>query len=180
MSRIHTKSCSQWLSSAPRAPTSSGPAAARCPAPWAPPPVPTELKHSWFVHTGSVQQEQGSSPLGVRSPCAAGSAAQSRGQPQTQVCLEKGRGKRGWPAELAVLSAAGLFSLVCPLGTLPWPLWVGLWSRVDMEIGGWPFQKKGSQLCPLGSGTPAPPLLSLPLSHQRGSYPRGSCSAPDR
>lgn len=45
-------------------------------------------------------------------------------------------------------------------------------------MGGWPFQNKGSQLCPLWSGTPAPPLLSLPRSHQPGSYPRGSCPGP--
>ncbi|KAG3280164.1 hypothetical protein H1C71_007185 [Ictidomys tridecemlineatus] len=37
-------------------------------------------------------------------------------------------------------------------------LWVGLWSQGDMEIGGWPFQKKGSQLCP--SGLAPQPLLS--------------------
>lgn len=37
--------------------------------PWALPPVPTELKHSWFVQTGSVQQEQESSPLGACAAC---------------------------------------------------------------------------------------------------------------
>lgn len=159
------------------------------------PPVPTELKHSWFVQTGSVQQEQESSPLGACSPSPAlGGLMPGQGDEDLDpgLCLEEGLGGAwgpGWGG-WTQLSAAGLLPHLRTWGPPP-PSptygWAGLPGRTDRWVGG-PSMKKGSQLCPrlddpLGleprPSSPRPgggTLQACPFP--AASYSTGSCPGP--
>lgn len=132
---------------------------------WTRPPVPTELISVLILHTGSVQQEQESSPLGVCcGPCPPWvSQSLPGGRNEDPAGLGPGSrgGTWGWvepgmglvnPAVCCrpptPISALGDCPRTPPVPTQDWAVFPGRMSR---QAVGWlagPSVKKGSQMCP--------------------------------
>lgn len=141
---------------------------------WARPPVPTELISVLISHTGSVQQEQESSPRAKSLPVCKCPEAQELG-PLRRPGLATGPQRQQWHHLYVVLWCGRWWNRTAPRAECGLPRALRSLLVTEPESQRWLSQPREPRLRAEPAGSPCPALSPFPARHggaQRSSFTR--------